>query len=118
MVFYSDFEKKGGSDSLLAIGRIATVKQDNQFAVALLKMNLIGLSDYAIKKEFLCMSATRYKFISVGQGRHVRSTIYIVLFPQTQITLLRYILIRSRLFNNDIYIYRYISKTLPSFTRT
>ena len=37
------------------------VKQDNQFAV-----NLIGLlSDYAIKKEFLCMTATRYKFISV-----------------------------------------------------
>ena len=56
-----------------------------------LKINLISLNDHAIQKEFLCMSATRYKFISVIQGRHVRSTNYIVLFPQAQITLLRYI---------------------------
>ena len=74
------------------LGCIVTVKQDNQFCSNLLtEINLIGLSAYAIKKEFLCMSATRYKFISVVHGRHIRSTNYIVLFPQTQITLLRYI---------------------------
>ena len=49
-------------------------------------MNLIGLGDYAIKKEFLCMSATRYKFISVVHGRHIWSTNDIVLYPDTSYT--------------------------------
>ena len=42
----------------------------------MLKITLIRSNDHAIKKEFLCMSTTRYKFISVVQGRHVRSTNY------------------------------------------
>ena len=34
-------------------------------------MNLKSSNGHAVQKEFLCMSATRYKFISVVEGRHV-----------------------------------------------
>ena len=81
------FEKKNGK-GVYSNGKTITV---NAAKNKPLKINLIGLNNHAIQKEFLCMSATRYKFISVIQGRHVRSTNYIVLFPQAQITLLRYI---------------------------
>ena len=35
-------------------------------------------NNYAIWKEIFCMSATRYKFISVFQGRQIRSKTHVL----------------------------------------
>ena len=72
MLYYSDF-KENASDTLLA--RVHGNDESIQVTLNCLKIDHIGFNEYAIY-EFLCMSTTRCKFISIIQDRHMLSSTF------------------------------------------